>query len=233
MEDEKTSGEEGSKYDLILKIGIPVVVLAWLGVSAVVYFLFQDGKALSPGNAGDMFGAVNALFSALAFAFLIYTALMQREELKLQREELRETRKELARSAEAHQELVKISSQSLEIGKKQYLRGVRPSLSYKGYRDGATPDAIKLIFRVHDHTLIFHNLKINEKEIDCFFESSITEPDHDLVISVKNQHQLILDGNCTLHMHFLDQSHNHYHQTIVKHGKYTTHSEPRTPYEAL
>lgn len=43
-----------------------------------------------------MFGAVNALFSGLAFSVLIYTMLMQREELKLQREELRSTRAELA-----------------------------------------------------------------------------------------------------------------------------------------
>ncbi len=128
MEDEKTSDKEGSKYDLILKIGIPVVLLAWLGVSAVVYFLFQDGEALSPGSAGDMFGAVNALFSALAFAFLIYTALMQREELKLQREELRETRKELARSAEAHQELVQITSYQTRLSEQSRRVDVMPTV---------------------------------------------------------------------------------------------------------
>lgn len=48
------------------------------------------------GTFGDMFGAVNALFSGLAFATLIYTVMLQRHELKLQRQELEETRKELA-----------------------------------------------------------------------------------------------------------------------------------------
>jgi len=43
---------------------------------------------------GDSFGAANALFSALAFAFLIVTVLMQRKELEFQRQELRDTRKE-------------------------------------------------------------------------------------------------------------------------------------------
>lgn len=50
----------------------------------------------NPGEFGDMFGAVNALFTGLAFATLIYTAWMQREELALQREELAATRAELS-----------------------------------------------------------------------------------------------------------------------------------------
>ncbi len=50
----------------------------------------------SPGEFGDMFGAANALFSALAFATLIYTVFLQRNELALQRAELSATRAELA-----------------------------------------------------------------------------------------------------------------------------------------
>lgn len=40
------------------------------------------------GQIGDTFGAINALFSRLAFAGLIITILLQREELKAQNEEL-------------------------------------------------------------------------------------------------------------------------------------------------
>lgn len=47
------------------------------------------------GTFGDMFGAVNALFSGLAFGGMIVTLLMQRKELKLQREELTKTTNEL------------------------------------------------------------------------------------------------------------------------------------------
>lgn len=46
------------------------------------------------GVFGDKFGAVNALFSALAFAGIIFTIILQKKELKLQREELEETRGE-------------------------------------------------------------------------------------------------------------------------------------------
>lgn len=48
------------------------------------------------GTFGDKFGAVNALFSGLAFAGLIFTIVLQRKELSLQREELKLTRKEMA-----------------------------------------------------------------------------------------------------------------------------------------
>ena len=48
-----------------------------------------------------MFGGMNALFSAFAFAGVIYTILLQRDELHLQRIELRDTRRELARAAES------------------------------------------------------------------------------------------------------------------------------------
>lgn len=44
------------------------------------------------GSIGDVFGVANALFSALAFAALLYAVFLQRDELKLQRKELRTTR---------------------------------------------------------------------------------------------------------------------------------------------
>lgn len=63
--------------------------LSWLLISVFIY------GPTNRGVFGDMFGAVNSLFSGLAFAGLIITLLFQKEELKLQREELAETRKEL------------------------------------------------------------------------------------------------------------------------------------------
>lgn len=47
------------------------------------------------GTFGDQFGAVNALFSGLAFTGLIYTIILQRKDLKLQRIDLRQQRKEM------------------------------------------------------------------------------------------------------------------------------------------
>jgi hypothetical protein len=53
-----------------------------------------------------MFGAVNALFSGLAFAGVVFALLVQRVELQLQREELRLAREEQARLVRAQQESV-------------------------------------------------------------------------------------------------------------------------------
>lgn len=85
------------------------IVLAIIGVIAmwsVSWFLINRNIDCSTdrGTFGDMFGAVNALFSGLAFAGLIATLLYQREELKLQREELAQTREELKGQREEFEE---------------------------------------------------------------------------------------------------------------------------------
>lgn len=64
-----------------------------------------------------MFGAVNALFSGLAFAGIIYTIFLQKEELALQREELKANRDELARSAraqEASEKVLRVQAEALQ-----------------------------------------------------------------------------------------------------------------------
>jgi len=77
------------------KIGLNwrVAALIFLGVIAVWllswYYLERHYKvATDAGPFGDMFGFINSLFSGLAFAGIIITILLQREELKAQREEL-------------------------------------------------------------------------------------------------------------------------------------------------
>lgn len=71
-----------------------IVVVLWAGYWAGVHFLFK-GTWTEKSDFGEMFGGINALFSAFAFAGLIFTILLQREDLELQREELRQTRDEL------------------------------------------------------------------------------------------------------------------------------------------
>ncbi|RYG92576.1 hypothetical protein EU803_00260 [Loktanella sp. IMCC34160] len=55
------------------------------------------GNPENVGVAGDMFGVLTSLFSGFAFAGLISTLLMQRQELEYQRQELRDTREEFSR----------------------------------------------------------------------------------------------------------------------------------------
>lgn len=112
------------RRQLILLILVFVgVVIAWVINANNVY----DAKGNDLGVYGDKFGAVNALFSGLAFAGIIFTILLQRNELKLQREESREARKEFTQqnfentffNLLKNQQLIlsKISGKSLIIDK--------------------------------------------------------------------------------------------------------------------
>jgi len=69
-----------------------------IGLWYLNLFLLKDhiakGAINDRGTFGDMFGAANALFSGLAFAGIIWTILLQRNELRLQREESQSSRDE-------------------------------------------------------------------------------------------------------------------------------------------
>lgn len=90
---DKLNNEE-TKSRLWIWIIIAIVgVIAMWGLSWWGINKFID-EPTNQGTFGDMFGAVNALFSGLAFAGLIATLLYQREELKLQRKELNDQKLE-------------------------------------------------------------------------------------------------------------------------------------------
>jgi len=61
-------------------------------INSLVYFIFNTPS--NAGTFGDIFGLSNAIFSGFAFAGIIYTILLQQEDINLQRKELRLTRKE-------------------------------------------------------------------------------------------------------------------------------------------
>jgi hypothetical protein len=74
-------------------IGSLFVILI-LGLWYYTYCELKGLDANDRGTFGDMFGSVNAIYSGLAFAGIIFTILLQRKELRYQREELKETRQE-------------------------------------------------------------------------------------------------------------------------------------------
>ena len=96
---------------LLLLFGV-VLLIQVIGGFAIYSFFEEWGDR---GTFGDMFGAVNTLFSGLAFAGVIYAILLQRQELRLQREELELTRNELAKSAEAQQSSSEALRQQLDL----------------------------------------------------------------------------------------------------------------------
>ena len=68
-----------------------MVIIVTVSYGVIVWCFILPGDR---GVFGDMFGALTALFSGLAFAGIIFTILLQKEELELQRQELKLTRKE-------------------------------------------------------------------------------------------------------------------------------------------
>ena len=78
-----------------------VLLGAWALGAALIYLCFSDWP--TRGQFGDMFGAVNALFSSLALLGVVAAIWIQKEELELQRKELEMTRVELSRTAEAQE----------------------------------------------------------------------------------------------------------------------------------
>lgn len=75
---------KGKELLLIILVGLSIVAL-WCGSGWYINRFIDSNYR---GIVGDMFGAVNALFSGLAFAGLIYTITVQSKELKLQRESI-------------------------------------------------------------------------------------------------------------------------------------------------
>jgi hypothetical protein len=80
-----------------------VLLLGLLGLQVLVaigvYLAFPDDWA-KRGQFGDLFGVVNALFSGLAIAGVVYTVLVQQEQLSAQLEQLTLTREDLALTRE-------------------------------------------------------------------------------------------------------------------------------------
>lgn len=83
---------DNTNYSPLIFLSVGVVglfALSWWWLTLTI----NDPE--KQGQFGDQFGAVNALFSGLAFAGLIFTIILQKKELALQREELTQTREEL------------------------------------------------------------------------------------------------------------------------------------------
>jgi hypothetical protein len=81
-----------ASIDWRFTFAIPTLILAaWFATPYVVGIWGMD----KPGEFGDRFGAINALFTGMAFYGVILTVVLQSRELQLQREELQATREEL------------------------------------------------------------------------------------------------------------------------------------------
>ncbi len=79
----------------VMLSGVFVVVVIYGFIIVNINIPGDIEVAAKRGQFGDMFGAINALFTGLAFAGFIYTIYLQRKDLSLQRMDLRLQRDEL------------------------------------------------------------------------------------------------------------------------------------------
>ena len=94
MREEKKSSKKIIWPKAVIALAFIFVVGAWYASWQLIDSYVSEESA-ARGQFGDMFGAVNSLFSGLAFAGVIIAIILQSKELKLQREELEQTREEL------------------------------------------------------------------------------------------------------------------------------------------
>jgi len=96
---------------LLITLVIACVILYG---AALIFFTWPiDELSINKsGVFGDSFGLLTSLFSGLAFAGIIITILLQKEELELQRKELIETKNEFKKSAEAQEVNAKLNALS-------------------------------------------------------------------------------------------------------------------------
>lgn len=94
----------------IISIGLLIVVL-WVGVPwAVVHWIVPESNITHAGQMGDMFGVVNALFSGLAFAGIIVTLIMQRDEMRDQQKSSLKTAELMVSSAKITAQVAKFQA---------------------------------------------------------------------------------------------------------------------------
>lgn len=115
-----------------IKVLVTLVIgtLIFVSYFCIVNFFYPDMSQRA--YFGDMFGALNTAFSGLAFMALIYTLLLQQEELRLQREELKATRAELKRTAEAQEKSEEaLSKQAASLKVTAKLNGLSARLQHQ------------------------------------------------------------------------------------------------------
>lgn len=105
-----------------------LVAAVWFGSGVVIYFGYPDW--VTRGTVGDTFGAVNALFSGLALAGVVYAIILQRKELYLQRLELKMNRRAMNAQLEEMRASRRTQSQPLCLPVVSGLRIERPRFDY-------------------------------------------------------------------------------------------------------
>ena len=123
-------------YDLIDRPWFAWIVFLGLMAAVILLWLFLPGclvKNLTgpadAGEFGDTFGSVNALFTGLAFAGIVFTILLQQRQIKLQRLDFTAQLKEMQQSREEVEQQNRLLGLQLKV---QCLEITARAFSFEG-----------------------------------------------------------------------------------------------------
>ena len=138
------------------------------------------------GTFGDMFGGVNALFSGLALAGIIFTILLQRKELEYQREELSKTREEF-----------KIQNKTLQIQRFENTFFSLLNLHHK-IVDGIDFDVMEerkdeqsMMAKMHGEEPDYDRVTLTGRDVFNWTLTEFNETLKDVVVSEFNNHYMM------------------------------------------
>ncbi len=137
---EKGPDRSGSPSKGVIASIVVIIVVLWLGITAVIGWLFESDDW---GKIGDMFGAVNALFSGLALAGVVFAIWLQREDLKIQQEQLRQSNEEFKLQNQLISDQLAAMKEGLKIERQQLREQSEPSFLWTSYGGNPGRDSLK------------------------------------------------------------------------------------------
>ena len=133
----------------LLAILIIVVVIIW--IASALFIIYGLDNWSDRGTFGDLFGAVNGLFSGLAFAGLIYTIVLQKRDLEMQRNEIKLNRSELKKSAKAQEMSEKALTEQVEQMKiTSKLNALNTIINYYNLQISSTNHSEEIILKFRE-----------------------------------------------------------------------------------
>lgn len=156
--------------------GVIFTVLLYAGVLIFLTWPINELSINNSGVFGDSFGPLTSLFSGLAFAGLIITIVMQREELALQRQELNLTREELngqKQEMQAQNETLKVQRFENTFFKMlEFLESCRADVFFQAFQTTPTEgrDAIKALYNVFIDGFLYSLVQVSATNREKVFK---------------------------------------------------------------
>ena len=105
---------ELKRHKLTIGMIIAFLIITGLWIGSAGFIFCNIGYPNTAGEAGDLFGAIGALFSGWAFCGILWAILLQRKSLQIQHDDLMASLEEMKQSREAHEESAEALNRQIE-----------------------------------------------------------------------------------------------------------------------